>query len=263
MPYDINITLERLEHNLQDLDSARKQVENMVKANNELRKIVSEYVESITNLRNEILAWEEQLKQSEIGLSSQVQNAFSTLKESCDTISTRFRISTDETVSKFSKQNAILTERVNELNELRKELKSAMSEISTIKDTLTNLTTVLTKSQQSQDQVLANIIGKVAELPFIVRGYTDDVVRQMEERHVKLTQNIDYSISKTESVIQKMDSLAVICSNIRQSCDALRTSVCEVKTLVATLHESLSKSININRWILIAGIVILTILHFI
>ena len=92
MPYDINITLERLEHNLQDLDSARKQVENMVKANNELRKIVSEYVESITNLRNEILAWEEQLKQSEVGLSSQVQNAFSTLKESCDTISTRFRI---------------------------------------------------------------------------------------------------------------------------------------------------------------------------
>ena len=34
-----------------------------------------------------------------------------------------------------------------------------------------------------QDQALANIIGKVAELPVTVKGYTDDVVQQMDERH--------------------------------------------------------------------------------
>ena len=48
MPYDINATLERLEQNLKDLDSARKQVENTVNASNELRQTVSDYVESIT-----------------------------------------------------------------------------------------------------------------------------------------------------------------------------------------------------------------------
>ena len=37
MPYDINAALERLEKNLQNLDSARKQVENTVNASNNLR----------------------------------------------------------------------------------------------------------------------------------------------------------------------------------------------------------------------------------
>ena len=126
MPYDINATLERLEQNLKDLDSARKQVENTVNASNELRQTVSDYVESITNLRNEIIEWEGQLKQSQEGLSTQVQNAFTTLKASCDTISAGFKSSTDKTLSKFSEQNTILTERVNELNTLRQELKSAV-----------------------------------------------------------------------------------------------------------------------------------------
>lgn len=263
MPYDINTTLEQLEQNLTNLDSARKQVENIVISNNDLKKIVSEYVESIAYFRNEILEWEEQLKQSQVGLSSQVQNAFSTLKASCDTVSAGFKISTDETVGKFYKQNAILTERVNELNELRKDFMSVMSEIPAVKDTLTNLTNVLTESQQDQEQVLANIIGKVAELHVMVKGNTDDVVRQMEERHVELTQKIDNSISRIESVIQELESLAVTCSNIQNSCDALNISVGEVKTSVATQQKSLSKSININRWILIAGVVILSILHFI
>ena len=114
MPYDINATLERLEQNLKDLDSARKQVENTVNASNELRQTVSDYVESITNLRNEIIEWEEQLKQSQEGLSTQVQAAFTTLKAACDTISAGFKSSTDKTLSKFSEQTTILTERVKE-----------------------------------------------------------------------------------------------------------------------------------------------------
>lgn len=263
MPYDINASLERLEQNLKDLDSARKQVENTVKASNELRQTVNDYVKSITNLRNEILEWEEQLKQSQDGLSDQMQNAFTTLKASCDTISANFKSLTDKTLSNFSEQNTILTERVNELNTLRQELKSAMSEISIVKDALTNLTRVLTESQQGQDQALSNIIGKVAELPVTVKGYTDDVVQQMEERHRVYTQKIEELISKAESITQKLDNVLTACSNIQHTCDDIKTSVSEVKESVVAKYESLAKSVNINRWILLAGIVILVVLHFI
>ena len=44
MPYDINTALERLEKNLQNLDSAREQVENTVNASNDLRQIVRDYI---------------------------------------------------------------------------------------------------------------------------------------------------------------------------------------------------------------------------
>ena len=42
MPYDINAALERLEKNLQNLDSARNQDENTVKASAELKSVVRE-----------------------------------------------------------------------------------------------------------------------------------------------------------------------------------------------------------------------------
>ena len=262
MAYDINAALERLEQNLQDLDSARKQVENTVKSSNELRETVSEYVESLTRFRSELLQWEEHLKQLDGGLSAEVHNAFVTLEASCEKISAGFKASTDKTLSKFSEQNTILTERVNELNSLRQELKSAMSEITTIKDTLTNLTKVLAESQQGQDQALANIIGSVAELPVTVKGYTDDVVQQMDERHRAFNQKIEDTISKSESIIQKIDILTVSCNNIQEKCDDIKTSVDNVKQAVIDHNEVLAKSININRWITLAALIILAILYF-
>ena len=79
MPYDINAALERLEKNLQNLDSAREQVENTVNASNNLKQIVIDYIESITELRSDIQEWEEQLKQSQDGLFTRAQDTFGTL----------------------------------------------------------------------------------------------------------------------------------------------------------------------------------------
>ena len=52
MTYDINATLERLEQNLKQLDSARKQVENTVQASEGLQNAVAGYVASINSLVN-------------------------------------------------------------------------------------------------------------------------------------------------------------------------------------------------------------------
>lgn len=53
------------------------------------------------------------------------------------------------------------------------------------------------------DQALANIIGKVAELPVTVKGYTDDVVQQMDERHRAFSQKLEDAISKADAALQK------------------------------------------------------------
>lgn len=263
MEYDINAALKRLEKNLQDLDSARKQVEETVNASNELCKIVREYVKSVKDFRDELFRWAKELRRSQGDFSAQVQNAINTLKETCDTISVGFKSSTDEILSEFSEQNKILTKRVDELKTVRQELREAISEIIRIRDVLSDLANALLASQQEQTQILEDILGRVSELPTIIKGHKDDVVQQMDERHRALIQKVEDSISKTEYVIQKLDSLMATCANINQSCDAIKTSVSEVKSSVVTLQKSLSKSININRWILIGGIIILAALHFI
>lgn len=263
MPYDINAALERLEKNLQNLDSAREQVENTVNASNNLRQIVRDYIESITELRSDIQEWEEQLKQSQDGLSTRAQDTFAALKTSCDTISAEFKSSTNDTLNKFSEQNIIFTERVDELITLREVFKSSMSEINTIKDILIELSTIFNRSKENQDQALSNIIGRITELPVTVKGYTDGVARQMDERHREFCQKIDDSITKAEIIIQKLDSLTETCDNIQKTCNDVKISIDDVKNTVTVHYESLSKSININRWIIIAGIMILAALHFI
>ena len=222
MPYDINTALERLEKNLQNLDSAREQVENTVNASNKLRLIVREYIESITELRSDIQGWEEQLKQSQNGFSTKVQDAFAELKKTCDNISTEFKSSTNETLNEFSQQNKIFKERVKELITLREVLKSSMSEINTIKENLTKFATDFNRSKENQDNALSNIIGRVTEIPVTVKGYTDVVAQQMDERHREFCQKIDNSIRKTESIIQKLDSLTVLCSNVQKNSNDIR-----------------------------------------
>ena len=68
------------------------------------------------------------------------------------------------------------------------------------------------------DQALANIIGKVAELPVTVKGYTDDVVQQMDERHRALSQKLEDAISKADAALQKLDSLTGACSKVQTTC---------------------------------------------
>ena len=101
MPHDINAALERLEQNLQDIDSARRQVEKTVNTSDELRKTVNGYVASVNQLYDDIKEWEKRLQQSQMGLSSEVQETFDTLKTSCDRISDSFKSSTEKTLDKF------------------------------------------------------------------------------------------------------------------------------------------------------------------
>lgn len=277
MAYDINTALERLEHNLQDLDSAKTQVQNVVAASNDLRQTVSDYVDSISKLYGDIREWEDQLKQTQKTSFTDAQASFEKLKESCEAITTRFKSSTEDTLNKFTDQNSLLARRVEKLSTLREELKASTEQIQDIKKTLSELTRILTESQEGQDRALTNIIGDMAALPVTVKGYTDDVVQKMDDRHSAVIQKIDTASSKIDTIIQKADALATSCSKIQSSCGNLQTSCNNIKASVAEVkqavtdvrqkveesHRALSKSININRWIVIICILIAIALHFI
>ena len=61
MAYDINVALERLEKNLQNLQSAKEQVESTVNSNAELQKIVNDYVTSVKSVLEETLLLKEEV----------------------------------------------------------------------------------------------------------------------------------------------------------------------------------------------------------
>lgn len=269
MAYDINAALERLEHNLQDLDSAKTQVQNVVAASKDLKETVSDYVDSISKLYGDIREWENQLKQTQKVSFEDAQASFDKLKASCETITARFKSSTEETLDKFAKQNASLTKRVEDLSTLREELKASMAQIQAVKLTLTDLTNILRESQDGQDRALENIIGSVSALPVTVKGYTDDVVKKMDDRHSAIIAKMDDASSKLDTIIQKASALTTACNKLQSSCYNLQTTCGNIKSSVAEVMQkveesqtTLSKAIKVNRWILIAGVIILIALHF-
>ena len=61
MAYDINVALERLEKNLQDISSAKQQVEDTVNASSQLQNVVNNYVASINDVLQETLRLKEEI----------------------------------------------------------------------------------------------------------------------------------------------------------------------------------------------------------
>ncbi|WP_418855859.1 hypothetical protein [Prevotella sp.] len=270
MAYDINATLERLEQNLKQLDSARKQVETTVQASEELQKAVAGYVASINALVVEIKEWEKQLAGTQVGISEEVQKALDKLTSTCEGITTKFTSSVDTSLQKFTEQNNLLAERVKELNALREDIKTTTKEIQTIKESLSVISKDLKDSQKGQDDAIASIQQKVDNLPSKIKEHADSITEKMNQWNQELKKLIEDTTPTIKSIDTKLDTVTNKVNSIQSSCDSIKRStdniINEIKNLqkeVVASSEATSKAININRWIIIAGIIILAALQFI
>lgn len=270
MAYDINATLERLEQNLMQLDSARKQVETTVQASEELQNAVAGYVSSINSLVKEIKEWEKQLARAQVGISEEVQKSVDKMTSACEKITSNFTSSVDASLQKFTEQNNLLSERVKELSVLREEIKTTTKEIQTIKESLAAISKDLKESQKGQDDVIASIKQKVDDLPSNIKEHADSITEKMNQWNQELKKLIDDTTPTIKSIETKVDAVNNTVNGIQTSCNTIKSATDninnEIKNLqneLATSSEATSKAININRWIIIAGIIILAALHFI
>ena len=267
MAYDINAALERLEKNLQDLDSARNQVEKAVKASTDLQSVVSEYVSSVKTLCTGLRAWDANLRAHGQSLSHEYESAITRVNSTCTEIinsfstaveksSADFKSKTGSIVEKFTEQNKILTERVQDLNALKEDIKKATTEIQAIKESLSQISKDLRESQGSQDAVLNDIKQKIDAIPTVISTTAEGI----NEKLSSLQEKAD-SIS---SLLLDVNNLGhEIKSATKQIQLTLNSSTESLLSSLETSKTDTAKSININRWITIAAFIILAILHFI
>src|SRR5574344_174306 len=270
MAYDINATLERLEQGLNEIDSARMQVQNTVLASNELQATVAGYVSSINKFVGEIKEWEKHLEGTHVESTKDVQNALTDLKASCEKITELFSSSVDGSIKNFNEQNILLEERVKDLNTLRDEIKSTTIEIQSIKDSLSKISKEINDSQKNQDDTIEDIKQRVIELPETIKDYTDSIIELTNNSKKDLKEVLDESNSTLLAIDRKMDDLKQTAldlqkssNGIQRSCDNLKSTVDEIKSDIITSQNAIEKSISINRWVLIIGVAILIAIHFI
>ncbi len=274
MAYDINNALERLEENLKNLDSARNQVEKTIGASNKLLGIVKEYVDSLNLIHTNLANWNNDLGNKESDISSQVQNSLSNLMSSCETIEQKFKSATEKTAQEFKsgtentlkffkEQNGILTERVTKLKTFQEELQSSMEKIDAIKNMINSIAEELKVSQQGQDEVLSSIDSRLNRLQTALEDYEVNITRQISTSEQNLKNELQDISSILSGISTKLDQIQELTSSTKSTCSNINSFLAEMKNAAEGWHKEEVNAVTINRWILVIGILILIVLHFI
>ena len=221
MAHDINSALERLEANLQNIDSARQQVENTVAASNALQVEVREYTSTINEMCGKV-------------------------KETASQFESKTKVS----LQKFVEENNKLTELVQNLKSLRDEIFKTSTDIQDVKSLLIQISKDLTDSQKKQDEVLKRIDQGITELP----NKLDSIVDVINTISESLMKEID---EKEVNILSNISSLSSLCQNIKSD---LNSSNASLLTAIEKTKKDTTNAINISRWIVIIGFTILAIL---
>lgn len=282
----INQALVQLESDLQGLLSAKEQVEKTVGASAELLETVGEYVASVNHLCLELRPLVIATKGVVPDLEHEVKSIIANIERTCSTIITTFNTNVDKAMTtfqtgvqnvlvKFIDENNKLSDHVKSLNSLREQIEKATGEIQLLKESLSQISEDLKESQKSQDEVLDAIkedVGKIANTTSsTVKGYIDEQTSKIEA----LLAEKDIKIQELSSTIS---SVKQVCNDIKEISSSINPAIIQKieecislnSTKAEELQQNIKASVNnvahqsiINRWIIIAGIIILAALQFI
>lgn len=274
MAYDINAALERLEKNLSEVESAKKQVEETIATSESLQQIIGRYSDSLVELNKEITKFIAEVHNYQSLKTSELDTAIKKIMTSCEAVISKFNVdvksSTDafnakfsEAITKFGSENNKLAEQVTKLSSLHGTLKEATSEIKEIERKLDEIAKNLKDSQAEQDRTLDNIKSSIDALPAKIKSQIDEVINTINVQANDLENKADEIITSAATAIQKLDTIISVLSETKSLCHGIKSDIAELKKSMDSGLTEVRSAINVNRWILIIGLIALVALHFI
>ena len=274
MAYDINAALERLEKNLSEVESAKKQVEETIATSESLQQIIGRYSDSLVELNKEITKFIAEVHNYQSLKTSELDTAIKKIMTSCEAVISKFNVdvktSTDafnakcsETITKFGSENNKLAEQVTKLSSLHGALKDATSEIKEIERKLDEIAKNLKDSQAEQDRTLDNIKSSIDALPAKIKSQIVEVINTINVQANDLENKADEIKTSAATAIQKLDTIISVLSETKSLCNGIKSDIAELKKSMDSGLTEVRSAINVNRWILIIGLIALVALHFI
>ena len=274
MAYDINAALERLEKNLSEVESAKKQVEETIATSESLQQIIGRYSDSLVELNKEITKFIAEVHNYQSLKTSELDTAIKKIMTSCEVVINKFNVdvksSTDafnakfsEAITKFGSENNKLAEQVTKLSSLHGTLKDATSEIKEIERKLDEIAKNLKDSQAEQDRTLDNIKSSIDALPAKIKSQNDEVINTINVQANDLENKADEIKTSAATAIQKLDTIISVLSETKSLCNGIKSDIAELKKSMDSGLTEVRSAINVNRWILIIGLIALVALHFI
>lgn len=274
MAYDINAALERLENNLVEVESAKKQVEETIATSESLQQIIGRYTDTLNAMGKDVSSFIEEIRNYQDINTSELSSVVDALKTSCECVINKFNADVNtaiknfdekitETIVKFGSENEKLQIQINKLNSLKDVLNGATKELNEIGKKVDTLAIGLKNCQSEQDVMLTSIKSEIDVLPSSVKSHAEAIVEEVKSNASDLKTKSEEIIGDVSKAIKKLDNQISVITETKGLCNGIKTDLKNLKGSIDSQFKTMKKAIIINRLIAIIGILTLIVLHFI
>ncbi len=274
MAYDINAALERLENNLVEVESAKKQVEKTIATSESLQQIIGRYTDTLNAMGKDVSSFIEEIRNYQDINTSELSSVVDALKTSCECVINKFNADVNtaiknfdekitETIVKFGSENEKLQIQINKLNSLKDVLNGATKELNEIGKKVDTLAIELKNCQSEQDVMLTSIKSEIDVLPSSVKSHAEAIVEEVKSNASDLKTKSEEIIGDVSKAIKKLDNQISVITETKGLCNGIKTDLKNLKGSIDSQFKTMKKAIIINRLIAIIGILTLIVLHFI
>ena len=242
MAYDINVALERLEKNLQDISSAKQQVEDTVNASSQLQNVVNNYVASINDVLQETLRLKEEIGKMGNQKVTEIKEAVTAIEANCNTIITEFKKDTSDILADFVSQNNKLAKSSEVLNTFKKRLEQSIDMSSDLITKLEHTIEITAALKTKQDKISTDVLSihhSLKESSESISKQCDHLSQRVDASRTMLADAMSKEFRRlfiqTEDIITKLEHTIEITA-------ALKTKQDKISTDVLSIHNSLKES---------------------
>ena len=253
-------TIERLKASLEDIDSAREQVNKTVNAYAGTQREIDNYASKLNGVQAALNSMIVLLKSNKVVIDQQATQAVKDLNASCANIVSEtkagltattndFKIASDESVGKINNQ-------VEHLNEAIKKTSTISREISELTFSIKSLHDYLRSSQEAQDVAVGDIKTKQAE-----DSNQISAIDQSLDKANATIMDLDSGLKKTLSELAQCktdleDIKSAIVRRINNVHSSLENKIGTLENTLVNKNEKLAKKVGTLQILLIAQLVI-------
>ena len=222
---NINDMLSRMEATLQNVDSAREQVENTVDASNALMNVVAGYADSVKSIYSELQKWEKDLQQMQSADKKAAQESVTLMRSSCQDIIGNVRTSLSTEMDKFAAMNA-------EMDNLLKTAKASITQqdsvLKNIDSSIHNLDNSLIPIQTSLGAVKTSLES------------ADISVNELKASLASIASSLVSVRASLDSIMMSLKIAGASIDTVKLSLDSVKISLEKYNNSVKTIENNMA-----------------------
>jgi chromosome segregation ATPase len=225
-------SLAKLESSLQEIESAKNQVQKTVESYAALQREIKTYTQSLDSIKTSISGILSDVRADKVDLENEsagilasfresttnalddlkkdLSKANDAFKEKAQSISDTFKNNTDGELAKLRQSVQSLQECTTALEEIHTSIKNTLTEIGQVRQEISGLKGELESSQGAQDTILSEIKTNTGTLSVSLDSLKDDQKKAFSEVESHINDNSNKTHSLASSLTKRLKNSTIL-----------------------------------------------------